>query len=46
MYESRDYGINLKWYKDEGKYRGLVTDIYEIYRKARAAEKEIEELVG
>ena len=40
MYEPRDWGINLKWYKDSGKYREI-SDAISAGKKAAEVGKAI-----
>jgi hypothetical protein len=45
MYERRDWGINLKWYRDAGKHDKW-GDLKDIVDKVKKAKEEIGEWIG
>ena len=45
MYERRDWGINLKWYKDAGKHDKW-GDLKDLAEKVRRYKEDIGEWIG
>jgi hypothetical protein len=45
MYESRDWGINLKWLKDSGRFNSL-TDAVRLAKDAKPYLLAMSKLVG